>query len=131
MRVLLVAALAAVTITTVGAAQTPRTENISAVETFAEPFSSLGNMRALDNGNLLVTDRVEKAVYKINFGTGSYDMIGLNGQGPQEYDMPTGVFPLGERVPTRRTRGPGRKSPEGWRWHLRAASVGTDPDSAP
>jgi hypothetical protein len=96
MRVLLAAALGAVTISTAGVAQTPRTENIQTVETFAEPFSSLGNLRALDGGDLLVTDRIEKAVYKINFADGLYEMIGLNGQGPQEYDMPSGIFPLGD-----------------------------------
>lgn len=97
MRVL-VAVLGVLTIPTFSDAQSIQTQNVHATETFAEPFSSLGNLRALSGGDLLVTDRIEKAVYKINFGNGSYEMIGFNGGGPQEYDMPTAVFPAGART---------------------------------
>ncbi len=96
MRVLLAAALGAVTISTVAVAQTPREEGLSAADAFPEPFSSLGNLRALSSGDLLVSDRVEKSVYKINFETGAYEMLGHNGQGPQEYDSPMGIFPIGD-----------------------------------
>lgn len=98
MRVILAAAVGALTISVSAEAQSIPTHNIHPAEIFAEPFSSLGSMRAVSGGDLLVTDRIEKAVYKINFRDGSYEMIGLNGQGPQEYDMPTGVLPVGDRT---------------------------------
>jgi hypothetical protein len=74
-------------------AQQPAVEELEMVDVFPEPFSSLGGLRPLPDEALLVSDRIEKSVYRISFLTGEYDMLGHNGQGPMEYDMPLNVFP--------------------------------------
>lgn len=78
------------------AAQQPRVENLEPAATFEEPFSAPGGLRWLGNGDMLVSDRTEKSVYLINFETGAYEMLGRNGRGPGEYDMPTGIFPFSD-----------------------------------
>ena len=61
---------------------------------FAEAFSRIRGVRELSDGSLLVADQTEVAVYRIRFETGERVQIGREGAGPQEYDSPTGLYPL-------------------------------------
>ena len=61
---------------------------------FPEPFSSVMGVRELSSGELFVADRIEKSLYRVDLETGSYDMVGRNGQGPLEYDSPSRLLAL-------------------------------------
>ena len=61
---------------------------------FPEPFSSVSGLRQLDDGRLVVSDRLEQAVRFLDLTDGSMEDIGRVGGGPGEYQMPTGLFPL-------------------------------------
>lgn len=75
-----------------GEAQAPRT--LSSPTEFPEPFSNIVAIRERSDGSLLVSDRSEKALYRVDFGRGTYDKIGGNGAGPQEYETVGALYPL-------------------------------------
>jgi hypothetical protein len=60
---------------------------------FAEPFSALtlGTVRELSNGKVIVADAREKTVQLVTFG-GSAVAIGREGSGPGEYSLPMRVY---------------------------------------
>lgn len=62
--------------------------------TFPEPFSSVMGIRELPNGRVFVTDRLERTVSVLDFGTGDLTPVGREGQGPGEYVMPGPLFPF-------------------------------------
>ena len=61
---------------------------------FPEPFSSISGIRELSDGRLMVSDRLEKAVRSLDFGSGTMYEIGRVGSGPGEYQMPGSLLPL-------------------------------------
>ena len=61
---------------------------------FPEPFSSIAGMRELSDGRVVVSDRLEKAVRILDFGSGSLREVGRVGSGPGEYQMPGTLLPL-------------------------------------
>ena len=61
--------------------------------TVKEPFSDAVGMTELRDGRIVVTDRIEKAVWLIDFATGDRKRLGTNGVGPNEYGTPFGPTP--------------------------------------
>lgn len=62
--------------------------------TFAEPFSSVAGLRELQDGRLLVTDRIEQRVALVDLASGSQTDLGRRGEGPGEYEMPGALFAM-------------------------------------
>jgi hypothetical protein len=62
--------------------------------TYSEPFSmvSIGGVRELSNGRVIVTDPRDKILQQIDFRGGSAVTIGREGSGPAEFGMPMRVF---------------------------------------
>lgn len=61
---------------------------------YAEPFTSIRAVRELANGKVLVSDVQDKIVQLIDFTANSAVKIGREGQGPEEYMVPLGLFPM-------------------------------------
>jgi hypothetical protein len=61
---------------------------------FPEPFSSVIGFVELSDGQVLITDRLEQTVARLNFGSGTIEPIGRQGGGPGEYQMPGWLFAL-------------------------------------
>ncbi len=61
---------------------------------FPEPFSRIVGLRELSDGRVLIADRLERHVSFIDFASGEVDQVGRRGQGPGEYESPTGLLPL-------------------------------------
>ena len=59
---------------------------------YAEPFTSIRGVRELASGKVLVSDVQDKVVQMIDFSAGSAVKIGREGQGPEEYMLPMGLF---------------------------------------
>jgi len=59
-----------------------------------EDFGSIQTVRELANGQVLVADPLSKALYRVDFQAGTRDVVGSEGQGPQEYRQPDAVWPL-------------------------------------
>jgi len=59
---------------------------------YAEPFTSVRGVRELANGKVMVTDVQDKIVQLIDLAAGSAVKIGREGQGPQEYMFPMGLY---------------------------------------
>lgn len=77
------------------AAQGPPTVEISSPSAaFPEPFGSIAGLRELPDGRLLVADGLGRAVVVVDLGAGTADTIGAEGQGPDEYREPDGLFAL-------------------------------------
>jgi hypothetical protein len=91
-----IAALAAVMCAAPLAAQQPaQPRNLPAPDaTYSEPFSmvSVGGVRELSNGRVIVTDPRDKILQQIDFRGGSAVTIGREGSGPAEFGMPMRVF---------------------------------------
>jgi hypothetical protein len=95
-------ARAALGLALVTAATTPlaaqRPTAVTALSTlqaeFSEPFSSLGGLRELSDGRVLVSDRLEKAVRLLDFPSGTFREVGRVGSGPGEYQLPGELLPL-------------------------------------
>ena len=79
---------------TPAAAQKVPVVDLQPTRQFAEPFSRIRGVRELSDGSVLIADQIEVAVYRIRFETGERVRIGREGAGPQEYDSPTGLYPL-------------------------------------
>ena len=56
---------------------------------FPEPFSSVIGFVELSDGQVLITDRLEQTVARLDFVTGAVEPIGRSGGGPGEYQMPS------------------------------------------
>ena len=61
---------------------------------FAEPFTQVSGIRELPGGRVLVSDIRDKIVQLVDLGTGAASAIGREGQGPEEYLLPSGLYPL-------------------------------------
>ena len=61
---------------------------------FAEEFGYLHSVRELPNGDILVVDLFDKAVYRVDMETQTRTMVGGRGEGPDEYLGPDAVWPL-------------------------------------
>ncbi|MHC4479861.1 MAG: NHL repeat-containing protein [Planctomycetota bacterium] len=61
---------------------------------FPEPFSAILGLRELSGGQVLISDRIEQAVRRLDFQRGSMERVGRTGGGPGEYQMPGGLFAL-------------------------------------
>ena len=61
---------------------------------FAEPFTQVSGVRELPGGRVLVSDLRDKIVQLVDFATGAARPVGREGQGPEEYLMPAGLYPM-------------------------------------
>ncbi len=57
-------------------------------------FSTIGGVRELADGRVLVADGIDNVVLRVDLATQKIDTIGRAGQGPGEYKSPDGLFPL-------------------------------------
>jgi hypothetical protein len=64
------------------------------VATLTHEFTQLRGVRELPDGRLLVSDRLEPALYVVDLKTGRATRIGREGSGPEEYRMPSTLLPL-------------------------------------
>jgi len=62
--------------------------------TLTHEFTQLRGVRELPDGRLLVSDRLEPALYVVDLRTGRATRIGREGSGPEEYRMPSTLLPL-------------------------------------
>ena len=83
----LIAAPALTAVIPLRVGQAPRTLDKPQVE-LAEPFTNVGSVRELSDGRVLVVDNGDRAVYAVNFKTGTSTQIGRPGSGPMEYRTP-------------------------------------------
>lgn len=60
----------------------------------AEDFGSIQTVRELPDGRVLVADPLGKALYLVDFASGTRTTVGSEGQGPQEYRQPDAVWPF-------------------------------------
>lgn len=74
---------------------TPRRVTLSTPDAaFAEPFSSVAGLRELQDGRLLVADRIEQRLVLVDITAGTQADLGRRGEGPGEYEMPGALFGL-------------------------------------
>ena len=59
---------------------------------FEEPFTSVGSVRELSNGRVIVSDARDRIVQMLDFESGEATQVGREGQGPGEYSFPGGVY---------------------------------------
>jgi hypothetical protein len=57
-------------------------------------FSQVRGVRELQDGRVLVADRIEERVSVADFATGKLQPIGRTGRGPQEYHLPTALVAM-------------------------------------
>ena len=62
--------------------------------TFADPFTSVRGIRELPDGRVVVSDLQDKVVQLVDFRAAIATKIGREGQGPEEYAMPAGLYAL-------------------------------------
>jgi hypothetical protein len=60
----------------------------------AHDFTQIRGLRELADGRLLVSDRLEPAVYVVDLRAGRVTRVGREGSGPEEYRMPSTLLPL-------------------------------------
>lgn len=60
----------------------------------AHQFSTIGGVRELADGRVLVADGIDNVVLRADLMTQKVDTIGRSGQGPGEYQAPDALFPL-------------------------------------
>jgi hypothetical protein len=92
-----VAALAALgLVTTVVAAQVaPNTIKLGEPDAgFPEPFSAILGVRELSTGQVLISDRIEMMIARLDFQSGTYEQLGRQGGGPGEFQMPGALHAL-------------------------------------
>jgi hypothetical protein len=76
-------------------APAPAETHLSAPErTLEHQFSQIRGIRELPDGRLLVTDRLEPALYAVSLADGSVRRIGREGSGPAEYRLPATLVAL-------------------------------------
>lgn len=62
------------------------------VAEFEEPFTSVGSVRELSNGKVIVSDSRDRVVQLLDLSSGAATPVGREGQGPGEYSFPGGVY---------------------------------------
>lgn len=60
----------------------------------SEPYTSVRGVRELADGRAVVVDPRDKIVQIVDFKTGRVVMVGREGSGPNEYQMPSSAFAL-------------------------------------
>ena len=65
---------------------------------YAEPFTSIRGVRELANGKVLVSDVQDKVVQLVDLAAGTAIKIGREGQGPEEYMLPMGLFAMPDGI---------------------------------
>lgn len=60
----------------------------------SEEFTSIGSVRELADGRVLITDPREGRVVAVNLSTGAVEQVGRKGQGPGEYGNAGPLIPL-------------------------------------
>lgn len=60
----------------------------------AEGFSRVRGVQELPDGRLLVSDQTEEALYRVDFNSQERTRLGGRGEGPGEYQAPTGLYPF-------------------------------------
>lgn len=73
-------------------AQTER--RLTADAEFPEGFSLLSGLREMPDGRLMISDAIGQLLMFADMDTGEMEIIGREGQGPQEYRTPDALFPL-------------------------------------
>lgn len=58
----------------------------------AFPFTRVRGLAELPDGTLIVADQTENAVWRVDLGAGTRTRVGPEGEGPGEFDGPTGVM---------------------------------------
>ncbi|HBE00703.1 MAG TPA: hypothetical protein DC060_21240, partial [Gemmatimonadetes bacterium] len=61
---------------------------------FPEDFGTIGSVRELPDGRVLVADPLSNALYALDMDAGTRVVIGREGEGPEEYQQPDGVWAL-------------------------------------
>lgn len=61
--------------------------------TIEEPFTMVTGVRELPGNRAIVTDQFERAVYMVDFSTGTRRQVGRQGDGPAEYRFPMEPMP--------------------------------------
>lgn len=61
----------------------------------AEPFGLIGGARELSDGRVVVADPMGKIFVMLDANLGSATALGSEGQGPDEYRQPDGIWPIG------------------------------------
>jgi hypothetical protein len=61
---------------------------------YPEPFTSIRGVRELANGKVLVSDVQDKVVQIVDLASGKAVKVGREGQGPEEYMLPMGVYAM-------------------------------------
>jgi len=61
----------------------------------SEEFTSIGSVRELSDGRVLITDPREGRVVAVDLKTGTVDLVGRKGQGPNEYGNAGPLIPIG------------------------------------
>ena len=67
---------------------------LEAEPALSETLSRVRGVRELSDGRVLFADQFEKALYRIDFESGSRIRIGREGEGPQEFMTPIGLVPF-------------------------------------
>jgi hypothetical protein len=61
---------------------------------FPEDFGSIQSVRELADGRVLVADPLGRELYLVDMDAGTRQVVGRQGQGPDEYMQPDAVWPL-------------------------------------
>ncbi len=81
--------------TAVTAQSAPNTVELSEPDAaFPEPFSAILGIRELSNGQVLISDRIEMTIARLDFASGTYEQLGRQGGGPGEFQMPGALYAL-------------------------------------
>ena len=73
----------------------PKTVELSEPEAaFPEPFSAILGIRELSTGQVLISDRIELMIARLDFQSGTYEQLGRQGGGPGEFQMPGALHAL-------------------------------------
>jgi hypothetical protein len=81
--------------TTVTAQSAPKTVELNEPDAaFPEPFSAILGIRELSNGQVLISDRIEMMIARLDFASGTYEQLGRQGGGPGEFQMPGPLYAL-------------------------------------
>jgi len=63
-----------------------------------EPLTMPAAIKELSDGRLIVTDMQDRLVFLYDFAKGTATQVARQGKGPLEFQMPAGLFPIGDSV---------------------------------
>jgi hypothetical protein len=75
-------------------AQAPTRTYTKPVAELSEPYTSVRAVRELADGRLIVVDPRDKVVHLVDMKADRATLLGRQGSGPNEYQMPMSAFPL-------------------------------------